>query len=177
MDIPLDHLKYNEMWTKPIEQHHISPDIEDTIKSMALQTMNDNFIVISNITNRIINNEFKKHSPENLRKRLLIKNQIINNLTENIKTLTINMAKEKYDMEQSRYYDDNLVPINYYTYYNTNYNTSINNNYELLIPYDINTDNTYEINPNIADGYILLDNTNYDTFDLECDEDLDCIVY
>jgi hypothetical protein len=167
MDIPLNHLNYIEMWTKPIIKHHISPDIEETIELMASQTIYEHRVALSNIKNRIIQHEYRKHPVENLRKRLLIKNQIVNNLTENIKTLTINIAKEKYDMEQYKYYEHQDI-INFEQDYS-------------LIPYDINVDSTYNINPSVENGYILFDNTYYDNYglqysDLENGLEMDCDI-
>ncbi len=152
MDIHLDHLNFNELWTKPIEQYHISPEIEETIKTMALQTINENYVTISNITIKIVNSEYIKHSAYDLHKRLLIKNQIVYNITENIKKLAINMAKEKYDMELARHYDENLVPINFDTEFDN----------RLFFGYDINNNTDYN-------------NTDYNNTDynLECNEEID----
>ncbi len=113
MDIPSDHLNYIDIWTKPIEKYHISPDVKETIELMALETMTAHLDKLGVITNNIINYECRKHSANNMLKQLLIKNQILYNFTENIKTLTINITKEKYDIEQGRIIDENLIPINF----------------------------------------------------------------
>ena len=114
MDIPFNHLNYIDMWTKPIDKYHISPDIKETIELMALEIMTAHLDELAIITKNIINYECRKHSANNMLKQLLIKNQIIYNFTENIKTLTINIAKEKYDIEQERIIDENKIPINFY---------------------------------------------------------------
>ena len=118
MDIPFDHLNYDDLWKKPVEEYneyyHISPENEEKIKLEAINMLDKNMSTIVDIINKVINHESNKISIDNLRKRSLIKNQIIYNITENIKQLALNIAKEEYDKEYYKKYT--LMPTNYYNY-------------------------------------------------------------
>jgi 3-oxoacyl-[acyl-carrier protein] reductase len=79
---------------------------------MAIQTINEHFTTFTNITNRIINNEYRKHSANDLRKSLLIKNQIVYNLTKNIKLLIPNDINiHGYVNNAAAAYDDIITNI------------------------------------------------------------------
>jgi hypothetical protein len=88
----------NSVWMKQVKRNHISPDEEIEIQIISNILISEFSDVIHNVTNKIIRNEFKKRPKANLHQKLLIKRQVINNVSENIINITINMAKQKFDI-------------------------------------------------------------------------------
>jgi hypothetical protein len=129
MDIPFNNLNYDDLWRKPVEEYieyyHISPENEEKIKLLAVDMLDNNLSTIVDIINKVIKHESNKISIDNLRKRALIRNQIIYNITENIKKLALNIAKEEY--EKKNYKNYMQLPVNYYFYQTVN----SYNNYDL----------------------------------------------
>ena len=102
----------NELWTIPIKRILTdSFDEEMFVNSMAHELLMTYKNEILKITFKIIEKEIFKRRKINLHKQILIKNQIYNNLAENITNIVYNMAKEYYDnnMKESYINNDNLL--------------------------------------------------------------------
>jgi hypothetical protein len=102
---------HTELWTTPISKHLTSTqEVELIITSMANQLYNLNRKHIYNMICKLVDSEFSKKDHLDLRKRLLIKNQIYNNSIHNIWNILFNLAKETYDREiantQTQQFDD-----------------------------------------------------------------------
>ena len=87
---------YTELWTIPIPKRTTNSNEEELIiTSMAnhVYSLNEDFI--KSMIYKITNFEFKKHT--DLRKRILLREQIYKNIINNIYTSLFNMAKTTYD--------------------------------------------------------------------------------
>jgi hypothetical protein len=88
----------NELWTKRIERKLTASPYEETfVNEMAYELLNSNKANILSMTSGIINREISKRPNIDLRQRLLIKNQILNNMVENVTNMVLNLAKNFYD--------------------------------------------------------------------------------
>ncbi len=88
----------NSVWMKPIKTYYIKPEEQkeiNAISSVLIGEFRDNIHIF---TNRIIYKELSKRPKANLHKQLLIKRQVISNVYENMTNITINMAKDRYDL-------------------------------------------------------------------------------
>lgn len=98
MESLFDMLNNSNFWKIPIYKKPISSKAEeDFINNMAHDVLMSNKIDILNITYKIVNRELKKCSIYDMRKRLLIQNQIHSNMIENITNTVFNIAKDYYD--------------------------------------------------------------------------------
>jgi hypothetical protein len=80
---------------------------------------------ISNLVTNIIQKEISKHKRIDLRKFLLIKTQLYNNLYENISNLIFNMAKDYYDNYVQQYVDINALETAQFTPMIDEFNESV----------------------------------------------------
>jgi hypothetical protein len=154
----------NSVWMKPIKKSHISPEEEGEINLISMILISEFQDTINNVTNRIIHKELSKRPKASLRQKLLIKQQVINNVSENITNITINMAKKKYDIirtepelkivEQVEMNCDNFdldIHYNYYDFLNhednsmqidySNDSSNLSNSNYLYHPLDSNDTN------------------------------------
>ncbi len=91
-------LNNNDFWKNPIHRKPInSKDAEDFINIMAQEMLINNKTEIFNTTIKIINKELNKYSIYDIRKRLLVKNQLYLNLVDNIINTIFNIATDYYD--------------------------------------------------------------------------------
>jgi hypothetical protein len=102
---------HTELWTTPVSKHLTSTQEEELIiTSMANQLYCLNRKHIYNMICKLVDSEFSKKDHLDLRKRLLIKNQIYNNAIHNIWNIVFNLSKETYDREiantQTQQFDD-----------------------------------------------------------------------
>ncbi len=98
MEFLFDILNNNDFWKVPINRKQInSKDEENFINNMAQDLLTNNKIEIFNIASNIIKKELNKYSIYDIRKRLLIKNQIYSNIIDNIVNIVFNIAKDYYD--------------------------------------------------------------------------------
>jgi hypothetical protein len=87
-----------DLWTKPIVRIPFNSFDEDIfVNSMASELLMGYKMDIKRITYKIIDQEINKNKKLDLRKQILIKNQIYYNMIENITTIVLNIAKEYYD--------------------------------------------------------------------------------
>ncbi len=101
----------NSVWLKTIEKPHIIPEEEADINYISMILINEFSDIIHNITNKIIYNELSKRPNASLLQKILIKRQVINNVSENMLNITINMAKEKLDKIKNELKDEGLIPV------------------------------------------------------------------
>ncbi len=98
MDFLLTALNTNDLWIKiikPIPTCSFDEDIfVNSMKNELLITYKQEIL---NIIAKIINNEISKRENIDMRKKILIRDQIYNNMVENINNMVHNMAKEQYD--------------------------------------------------------------------------------
>ena len=88
----------NELWTIPVYAKQFdSYEEEMFINTMACDIFERNRDYIIRIASKIIDAEIKKHKNMDLRKKILIKNQILNNINHNVINIVLNLAKEIYD--------------------------------------------------------------------------------
>jgi len=87
----------NSVWMKPIKTNYIKPEEEEKINAIVSMLMSEFTYNIHNFTNIIIHEEISKRPKASLQQKLLIKRQINSNVSENIKNIIINMAKDRYD--------------------------------------------------------------------------------
>jgi hypothetical protein len=143
----------NSFWMKPIKKHYIKPEEEadiNIISSILLDEITSN---IHNIAKRIIYKELYKRPKASLHQQLLIKCQVISNVIENITNISINIAKDRYDL-------NNLL------------NTKYPNEPELIVTgqTDINCDN-YDINLDHSFYSFLNDDCDMEIINLENHDD------
>jgi hypothetical protein len=88
----------NDLWTKSIQRILTNSfDEEIFVNAMAHDLLLNYKQEILNVACKLVNQEISKRKNIDLRMKLLIRNQIYNNLTENITNIVLNMAKEYYD--------------------------------------------------------------------------------
>ncbi len=98
MEALYDMLNNNNFWKIPVYRKPTnSKDAEEFINCMAQDMLINNNTEIFNITSKIINRELYKYSIYDIRKRLLVKNQIYSNIVDNIINTIFNIAKDYYD--------------------------------------------------------------------------------
>ena len=96
----------NDLWTKPINRlPNYTEEEKQYVNNMANNILLENRNNIISIINKVVNCEITKRKPD-LRKQLLIKNQIFSNIIENVSTIVLNMAKETYDNLHTSIYVD-----------------------------------------------------------------------
>jgi hypothetical protein len=88
----------NSVWMKPVKRVQINPEEVEDVNTISMILINEFSQNIHYLTNRIIYKELFKRPKASLHQQLLIKRQIINNVCDNITSITINMAKEKLDI-------------------------------------------------------------------------------
>ena len=88
----------NELWNKRIERKLTESSYEESfVNEMAYELLNSNKASILSMTFGIIERETNKRPNIDLRKKLLIKNQILTNMVENVTNMVLNLAKNFYD--------------------------------------------------------------------------------
>ena len=87
----------NSVWMKQIKKYYIKPEEEADINIISSILIDEITINMNNVANIIIYRELYKRPGSSLHKQLLIKCQIISNISENIKNISINIAKDRYD--------------------------------------------------------------------------------
>ncbi len=89
----------SHLWTIPVHANPTeSSEEEKFVNTMANDILEKNRTYIIELASKIIDTELKKHnSNKDLRKKILIKNQIIKNINYNIINTVLNLAKEIYD--------------------------------------------------------------------------------
>lgn len=101
----------NSIWLKPIERVYIAPEEEKDVNYISEMLISEFKSNIDNVIYKIMYNEYTKRPHANLYKKLLIKRQIIKNVSENFMNITINMAKEKLDTIKKQILEQELVEI------------------------------------------------------------------
>ncbi len=104
-----------------------SVDEETFINSIANELLMDHKYEIKSIIFKMINKEIYKRENMDLRKKLLITNQLYNNLVDNINNIFFNIAKE--------YYDNNIQEISTMTEPTQNINI-LDNEFETMVQDD-----------------------------------------
>jgi hypothetical protein len=98
MDIPnINDIK--SIWMAPIELVPILPEEMEYIKSISDFLLNEHLPRIVSIVDKILMTEYNKRPNISLHNKLLIRNQVIYNINRNIKSYTMNLAKEMYDVQ------------------------------------------------------------------------------
>ena len=87
----------SELWTIPVHANPTNEEDAMFINAMANDILERNKDYIIELTVKIINSEIKKHNIVDLRKKTVLKNQIIKNINYNIINTVLNIAKEIYD--------------------------------------------------------------------------------
>jgi hypothetical protein len=88
----------NSVWMKPISKYYIKPEEEADIHALSSILLDEITSNIHNVANKIIYKELHKRPKASLHQQLLIKRQVISNVYENITNISINIAKDKYDL-------------------------------------------------------------------------------
>jgi hypothetical protein len=115
-----------ELFTKPITRILPTSFDEDIfVNSMYHELLMNYKQDISNLVTNIIQKEISKHKRIDLRKFLLIKTQLYNNLYENISNLIFNMAKDYYDNYVQQYVDINALETAQFTPMIDEFNESV----------------------------------------------------
>jgi hypothetical protein len=100
----------NSVWMNPIKKCHIKPEEEEYIKTISSTLIDEFSKTIHNFTNIIIFKELSKRPKASLHQQLLIKRQVSSNVSENMKNISINMAKDRYDFTNSLNIDNQTEP-------------------------------------------------------------------
>ncbi len=87
----------NNIWMKSVKRADINEDEAHDIRIISMLLINEFSDTIHNVTNQIIHKELIKRPNASLCQQILIKRQVINNISQNFTSITINMAKEKLD--------------------------------------------------------------------------------
>jgi hypothetical protein len=88
----------NELWTKRIERKITESSYEESfVNEMAYELLTSNKASILSMTFGIIEREINKRPNIDLRKKILIKNQVLTNMVENVTNMVLNLAKNFYD--------------------------------------------------------------------------------
>ena len=141
----------NSVWMKPIEKYYIKPEEESDINIISSILIDEFTSAICNVANRIIYKELCKRPKASLHQQLLIKLQVINNVSENMKNISINMAKDRYDINtliNKEYQNEPALIIT------NQYESELNIEEKI----DMNCDN-YDVNLNHS-FYSFLDDNN-----------------
>lgn len=141
----LMNLDNKNIWMNPIPKPHISPFQENDINTIATLLLETIGCSIRNAANRIIQMEFDKRPRATLEQKILIRKQIINNISENITNLTLTVAKERYEtINQPKEFPKQLesekepVFVDYYYDYQPEYIYFHNNlDYQFGQPMDV----------------------------------------
>ncbi len=137
----------NSVWMKPIKRTDINPEDITDVNTISMILINEFSDIIHNVTNRIIYQELCKRPKANLHQQLLIKRQVINNVSENITSITINMAKDKLDIirTQPEFPVVEQVEMTY-----DNFDANVNNNFYSYL----DDDNSMQVDYNNEDEVI-----------------------
>ena len=100
-----------DLWKKQIDYHINSNDEQDVIEFISKQLIEDSTNYIQYTIYKIINSEFIKKPKANLHQRLLIKQQIKQNLNKNIEVVAKNIAKQIYQKYNNNKPIYNDIPI------------------------------------------------------------------
>ncbi len=147
----------NHVWMKQIKRTPINPDEVADVNTISMILINEFSSNIHNVTNRIIYKELTKRPKASLHQQLLIKRQIINNVSENIISITINMAKEKLDIikteAETPIVEQILEPVlmscdNFDIIMNSNnsFTSFLDDEYSMQVDYPNNTNEEEQVN-------------------------------
>ena len=88
----------NDIWINPVKRVPTNSHDEETfVNEMACELLNSNKNHILNMTFKIINREIAKRPRSDLRRKILIQNQIYSNMIDNVSNMVLNLAKNFYD--------------------------------------------------------------------------------